>query len=62
MHRSKKYITANLNKSIVNVDYLEEGQMFIVDDEELTPLEVTKLALYYSLNLEENLCNSLENT
>ena len=62
MHHSKKYVNANIHNKIVNVDMLEEGYMFTIEDEELTPIEITKLALYYSLNLEENLCNSLENT
>lgn len=62
MHRSKKYVNANIKNKIVNVDMLEGGEMFIIEDEELTPLEITKLALYYSLNLEDNLCNYSENT
>lgn len=38
---------------IVQLDVLELGIMHIIEGEELTPLEVSKLALYYSLNLED---------
>lgn len=62
MHRSKKYVKATVDKSIVNVDYLDNGQMFIIGDEEFTPIEITKLALFYSLNLDEQQCiDILEN-
>lgn len=41
---------------IVQLDVLESGIMHIIEGEELTPLEVSKLALYYSLNLEDESC------
>ena len=61
MHHSKKYINANITNSIINVDMLEEGAMYKIGDEELTSIEITKLALYYSLNLESETCNLLDN-
>lgn len=45
---------------IVQLDVLESGIMHIIDGEELTPLEVSKLALYYSLNLEDESCKELK--
>jgi hypothetical protein len=38
----------------ITVKELEGGCMYFIDGEELTPLEVTKLALYFALNCEEN--------
>lgn len=38
------------SKGTMQVDVHDEGVMYMIDGEELTPLEVTKLALYYSLN------------
>jgi hypothetical protein len=33
---------------------LKNPQMFIIDGEELTPLEVSKLAYYFALNWDED--------
>lgn len=37
---------------ILSVDELQEGEMYTINGEELTPLEVSKLALYFALNWE----------
>lgn len=34
----------------LHVDELQDAQMFVIDGEELTPLEVTRLAYYFALN------------
>lgn len=47
------HILAVTNKGIIQLDILEYGQMHIIDGQELTPIEVSKLALYYSLNLDK---------
>lgn len=47
------HILAVTNKGIVQLDILEYGQMYIIEGQELTPIEVSKLALYYSLNLDK---------
>lgn len=39
---------------VVQLDILEDAQMYFIDGEELTPLEVSKLALFYSLNLDKD--------
>ena len=39
---------------VVQLDILEDPQMYFIDGEELTPLEVSKLALFYSLNLDKD--------
>lgn len=31
-------------------DEMKDAQMFVIDGEELTPLEVTQLAYYFALN------------
>lgn len=36
----------------LHVDELQDAQMFVIDGEELTPLEVTQLAYYFALNWE----------
>ena len=56
MRRSKNYVKAGIINNTVNVDILQDGIMHKIEDEELTPIELTKLALYYSLNLENTPC------
>lgn len=59
----KSILQAQCNKNTANivfVDILNGGEMFTIDGEELTPLEVSKLALYYSLNLEDESCKELK--
>jgi hypothetical protein len=46
-------IIAKNKGCIVELEVLDIGQMHTINGEELTPLEVSKLALYYSLNLEK---------
>jgi len=36
----------------LNVDIMQEGRMYVIDGEELTPIEVSKLALYFLLATE----------
>lgn len=43
-------LTCKEDKGIMKVDVMKEGQMFTINGEELTPLEVTQLAYYYALN------------
>jgi len=37
----------------ITVDIMQDGMMHFIDGEELTPLEVSKLALYFALNYEQ---------
>jgi len=46
-------IIAKSKGCIVELEVLDYGQMHTIDGEELTPIEVSKLALYYSLNLDK---------
>ena len=48
------------NGYVVQVDVLGAGVMYTVNGEELTPLEISKLALYYSLNMELESCKESE--
>ena len=34
-------------------DEMKDAQMFVIDGEELTPLEVTQLAYYFALNWDD---------
>ena len=53
-------LQAKSNGCIVQIDILDSGVMHTVNGEELTPLEISKLALYYSLNMELETCKESE--
>lgn len=53
-------LQAKTNGYVVQVDVLDAGVMHTVNGEELTPLEISKLALYYTLNMELELCKESE--
>lgn len=53
-------LTCSEKNGKLSVEEMREGVMYFVDGEELTPLECTKLALFYALNCDKVLENTHE--